>query len=357
MRVWIDLSNSPHPLLFAPVAGRLEELGHDVVVTARDNAQTVELAHRRWSGVEVIGGPSPAGRAAKARAVMERIRALASWARGRRPQVALSHNSYAQIVAARGLGVRTVTAMDYEHQPANNLAFRLAHTVLLPAALAGTSVARQGATLRKTRFYQGLKEEVYLGDFTPDAGIVAAVGIRREAETIIVVARTPPSGALYHRFENPIFVEALRAISGEPAARCVVLARRPEQRRELAALGLPNLLIPERALDARSLVHASDLVIGAGGTMTREAALLGVPTLSLFAGRRPAVDRWLERRRALRFVGSLEDLPPVRPRETAPRDPAELRVRSDRLVAEFVAAVVEPRASVQPAAAAAHAHG
>jgi uncharacterized protein len=356
MKVWIDLSNSPHPLLFAPIVERIESLGNTVRITARDNAQTVELARQRWDGVEVIGGPSEGGRLAKARSISKRIRQLAAWGRAERPDVALSHNSYAQIVAARTIGVRTVTAMDYEHQPANHLAFRLAHTILLPAALAGTGVERQGASAAKLHLYPGLKEEIYLGDFDPDPDILASVGIERGPETVVVIARTPPSGALYHRSENPLFVEALRVVSSVPQARCVVLARRADQREAVASLALPNVAIPERALDARSLMHASDLILGAGGTMTREGALMGVPTVSLFAGRTPAVDRWLEERGALQRVESIEGLPAVRRRETEPREPAELRARGDRLAAELAAAATEADATPRPAAVA-HAHG
>jgi len=357
MKVWIDLSNSPHPLLFSPIAARLESLGHTVRITARDNAQTVELARQRWGAVEVIGGPSQTGRMAKARSTVSRVRQLTSWARAERPDVALSHNSYAQIVAARALRIHTVTAMDYEHQPANHLAFRLADTVLLPEALAGTDVRRQGAAGRKLRLYGGLKEEIYLGDFEPNGGVLAGLGIERGPETVIVVARTPPSGALYHRSDNPLFVEALRAVSGAPEARCVVLARRPEQREGIAALSLPNVVAPAEALDTRSLMHGSDLILGAGGTMTREGALLGVPTVSLFAGRTPAVDRWLEARGALRRVSAVSELPPVRRREAEPRDPAELRARSERLVGEFIAAVANGKSVPRPAPAPAHAHG
>ena len=135
MRIWIDLSNSPHPLLFAPIARALEAAGAAVRVTARDNAQTVELARQRWCDVEVIGGPSPAGRGAKGASLGRRVRDLAAWARRERPDVALSHNSYAQLMAARLVGVKAVTAMDYEHQPANHLAFRLANSVLLSTGL------------------------------------------------------------------------------------------------------------------------------------------------------------------------------------------------------------------------------
>ena len=351
MRIWIDLSNSPHPLLFAPVASRLEDLGHEVLVTARDNAQTADLALERWHQVEVIGGPSPGGRISKARLLLNRVRRLASWARAERPDAALSHNSYAQIVAARALGIRTVTAMDYEHQPANQIAFRLASTVLLPAALAAARLGRMGATERKRRFYDGLKEEVYLGDFSPDPEILAAVGVDRGPETVVVTARTPPSGALYHQSDNPLFAQALRVVCERRDALCVVLPRRPAQRQELIALGLPNLVLPEQTVDARSLMRASDLVIGAGGTMTREGALLGVPTVSVFAGSAPAVDRWLERRGMLRRIGKVEELPPVRRRETEPRDPGALRARSERLIGEFVTAVLEQRTFGRPAAA------
>ncbi len=343
MRIWIDLSNSPHPLLFAPVARRFESLGQEVLVTARDNAQTVELARERWPDVEVIGGPSPHRRASKGRLVAERVRKLASWARAERPDAAISHNSYAQIVAARALGIRTVTAMDYEHQPANHIAFRLAGSVLLPAVLARTNVDRMGATRLKTRFYDGLKEELYLGDFSPDPGVLAAAGVDRDDGAVLIVARTPPSGALYHRSDNPLFAEVLRVVCKERQARCVVLTRRPEQRRDLIALGLPNVVFPEGAVDARSLMYASDLVIGAGGTMTREGALIGVPTLSLFSGRTPEVDRWLEERGDLRRIQRVRDLPPVGRREVEPHRPEELRARSERLIEQFVAAVVHSR--------------
>jgi predicted glycosyltransferase len=341
VKVWIDLANSPHPLLFAPVARRLEALGHTIALTARDNAQTVELANERWDGVPVIGGASPEGGAAKAAAMLRRVRELVDWARMERPAVALSHNSYGQILAARRLGIRTVTAMDFEHQPLNHLAFRLADRVLLPEALRAVRMRRKGATPEKTWFYPGLKEEIYLGDFEPERQVLERVGIDPSPDTVLVVVRTPPSRAIYHRFDNPLFVEVLRAVAQQPEARLVVLPRHPEQRRSIAALGLPGLRVPERAVDSRSLIRAADLVIGAGGTMTREAALLGVPTVSVFAGETPAVDRWLERTGALRLLRSAADLPPVRRRAKALVDITELRSRGDRLVELFAGATVD----------------
>ncbi len=336
MRVWIDFSNSPHPLLFAPVVAHLERHGHIVLLTARDNAQTVELARERWPATEVIGTESPRARWAKAATLARRIEGLVGWVRTNRPDVALSHNSYAQIVAARVTRVPAVTAMDYEHQPANHLAFRLAERVLLPQAVDGQRVRRQGARPHKTFLYPGLKEELYLGHFEARPDVADAM---RDGREVLVVARTPPTRALYHGPENRLFGEALRALDADPRAQLVVLARHSEQRRVLSGLGLRRAIVPERALDARSLMYAADLVLGAGGTMTREAALLGVPTYSVFAGGSAAVDVWLERRGMLRRLHSPRQLERVPPREREPRDPAELRRRSELLIGYFTAAV------------------
>lgn len=357
MKVWIDLANSPHAPLFAPISNRLRSNGHEVLVTARDNAQTVELARRSWDAVTVIGGRSLNGRVAKGRGMLQRIGDLTSWARRAQPDVALSHNSYGQIVAARRLGIRTVTAMDYEHQPANHLAFRLASSILLPAALRDAQLRRQGATPRKVRFYDGLKEEIYLGDFEPSPQILADVGIPHREGEILIVARTPPAGALYHRSDNPLFGQILEQVCGRPGVNCVTLCRHPEQRRQLAELELENLTLPEHAVDARSLMHAADLVVGAGGTMTREAALLGVPTVSIFAGRTPAADRWLEQRGALQRLHSIADLPPLQRRPQPPRDPSELRARGEMLAGELVDAVAGASTSEIPLRAPVQVHG
>lgn len=343
MKVWIDLANSPHPLLFAPVGRRLEELGHRVLVTARDNAQTLELARERWPHVDALGNESPAGRMRKAGAIAGRVEALRRWARAWRPDVALSHNSYAQIVAARLCGIPAVTAMDYEHQPANHVAFRLAQVILLPEALPAHLLRRQGATVRKVRTYPGLKEELYLGDFEPDASVASALGVPADEATTLVVTRTPPARALYHRIENIDYAGTLRTLGQRPGTWIVALARHPEQRTWLAELGLERLITPEHAVDARSLMYQADLVIGAGGTMTREAALLGIPTYSVFAGRPAAVDSWLVERGALRRIESVAQLAEAGPRAAAPIAVGELRRRGQALVDAFADAAVAAR--------------
>lgn len=346
MKVWIDLANSPHPLLFAPIARRLEAEGAEVAITVRDHAQTGELALQRWPEAAVIG----TGRLARPRAILGRARELGRWARRERPDVALSHNAYAQIVAARALRIRAVTAMDYEHQPANHLAFRAAQTILLPEAVPQRAVRRQGARPGKVIRYPGLKEEVYLADFEPDPGIESMLGLDRSGGLGLAAARAAPAGAAYHRAENPLFEQALRVLSERGEHLVVVLARHPEQRRAIAALGFERVVIPEAAVDGRSLLWAADLFVGAGGTMTREAALLGTPTYSIFSGPQAAVDVLLERRGLLTHLRDPERLPAGRPGLAGQVGPAaaggrsgrleQLRLDGARIIEHFVAATL-----------------
>jgi predicted glycosyltransferase len=327
-------------LLFAPIVRALESRGHDVLVTVRDHAQTVALAHERWPASEVVDGRRPSWRrAATAAELATRAAALARWARRTRPTVALSHNSYAQIVAARAVRVPVVTAMDYEHQPANHVAFRLARRILLPAVLPATTVERQGAAPAKVQRYDGLKEELYLGDFAPDPAILGRLGVERRS--VLVVARSGATRAAYHGYEDRLFMAALGRLARRDDATVVVLARHPEHRREIAALDGQNLVLPRSAVDARSLVREADAFIGAGGTMTRESALLGTPTLSVFGGAEPAVDRWLVDRGLLRRLADAAEIDAIAPRSSPPTPLDELRARSERLVDLWAATTLE----------------
>ncbi len=105
----------------------------------------------------------------------------------------------------------------------------------------------------------------------------------------IAVVRTPPEVSLYHRFENPLFKQVLDRLREQ--AQTVVLPRTREQRDELVEAG--GFVVPERAVDAQSLVWHADLVVSAGGTMNREAVALGTPVFTTFEGRLGAVDEAL----------------------------------------------------------------
>src|SRR5215510_14857145 len=168
MRLWIDLANSPHVPFFKALAERFKAPGHEIETTAREFAETIPLAQAAGFAPQVVGAHAGRAVSAKAGSLMSRAWALAAWARGRRFDLAISHNSYSQIVAARALGLRTITLMDYEYQPANHLAFRFASRVIVPASFPQQRLRHFVARSQKVRRYYGTKEDVYLASFQAD---------------------------------------------------------------------------------------------------------------------------------------------------------------------------------------------
>jgi predicted glycosyltransferase len=326
MRIWVDLTNSPHVLVLRPVIDVLRARGAEVRVTARDFAQTVQLCERLGVEHEVIGRHRGGRLAAKALGLADRSAALTRWARRNgRFDLAFGHGSNDITVAARLLRIPCSTMFDYEWATVQHtINCRLAQAVVVPEAIPPERLDRYGARGKLQR-YPGLKEEYYLADFEPDPAVLAELGL--DAAEPIAVVRTPPSVSLYHRFENDLFATVLDRLRG---SQTVVLPRVAEQRAQLH-----GFIVPERAIDAQSLIAFADLVVSAGGTMNREAVALGTPVWTTFEGRLGAVDERLIAEGRLRRLERPEEL------ELTKRAPGEAseRVRRDpALLADLLSA-------------------
>jgi predicted glycosyltransferase len=327
MRVWIDVSNSPQVPFFRPLLALLRERGHEVRVTTREYAQTIELLTLHGIEHEVVGpAHGGAGAVGKTRAMGGRLRALRRWAKAHRFDVALSHASHELPMVARSLGIPSSYAFDYEFaRVQHGFGCRAARRVIVPDAIPQGRLDRLGARERKVRRYPGLKEEYYLSGFEPDPSVVDELGLDRERT--LVVVRTPPDVSLYHRESNPLFGDVLERLGHDGGVHAVVLPRTAEQRAEIEARALPSVVLPAKAVDGQSLVALCDLVVSAGGTMNREAVALGVPVYTTFAGRLGAVDESLVTAGRLRILTSAGALRlEKRPGDSAAsqRDPALL---------------------------------
>jgi len=347
MRVWIDLTNSPHVLVMRPVLERLRSDGHDVRVTARDFAQTLELCERLGVAHTAIGRHRGGRLGAKAAGFASRSAALVRWARAeqrragaQRPfDLALGHGSNDVSVAAAILRIPSSTMFDYEWATVqHNVNCRLARAVVVPDAIPPERLYRYGAR-GKVHAYEGLKEEYYLADFEPTDAVLGELGL--DPARPIVVVRTPPVVSLYHRFENDLFAQVLRALAAaaaEHGTQPVVLPRVASQRAELRRV--PGFVVPEHAIDAQSLIAHADMVISAGGTMNREAVALGTPVYTTFQGRLGAVDERLIGEGRLRMLSRAEELDLGRRAPsggTGERPHAAIRVRRDpRVLVELL---------------------
>jgi uncharacterized protein len=317
------MTASAHVLVFRPLIRLLRERGDEVQITAREYAQTLQLLDLHGLEATVLGHHGGRSRVGKARSLASRLRALRRWARSRDFDLALAHGSHELTLTARRLGIPSATTHDYEFATLQHqLGLRAATKVVVPEAIPAERLARLGVRPPKLLRYPGLKEEYYLSDFEPDPRVLD--GLQVDRERVLVVLRPPPDVSLYHRQSNPLFPQTLDYLGALDTTRAVVLPRTDEQREFVRGLDLPSVVVPDRAVDAQSLIALSDVVVSAGGTMNREAAALGVPVYTTYGGRLGGVDEKLIRQ------GRLKPLTDPRALDLRKRDGhVEQRVRRD----------------------------
>jgi predicted glycosyltransferase len=299
MRIWIDMTAPAHPLVFRPVIERLREQGHEVEVTARDYAQTLELLRMLNIEHTSFGSHGGESRLGKVTALFARGRQMRKFAKGKQFDLAACHGSNDLPIAARRLGIPAVDMFDYEFAKwQHNVGCRLSSRVMTPDAIPPVRLRRYGVDDRKLAQYPGLKEEYYLADFEANPAVLDQLAI--DSSKVLVVLRPPPDVSLYHRKSNPLFPQVVRHLGTHEEVRAVVLPRTTAQQEYVRSLNLPSLVVPDGAVDAQSLIAFADLVVSAGGTMNREAVALGTPVYTTYGGRLGGVDEALIREGRLR---------------------------------------------------------
>jgi hypothetical protein len=274
-----------------PIIERLEARGHVVRVTAREYGQTLGVLERLGISYEAVGRHAGASRARKTGAVATRSLALARWARPERFDLALGHGSVDLGVVSALLRIPSAQMQDYEYAGIQRqLAFRVARRVLAPDAIPVEAMRRAGASEGKLFRFPGLKEDYYLADFEPNERVLDELGIGRS--DVLAVFRPAPETSAYHS-DNPLEARLLDRLADADDVTGVVIPRTGAQAQRARARAASRIIVPDRAIDAQSLIAFADLVVSAGGTMNREAVALGTPAYTIFSGRMGAVDEHL----------------------------------------------------------------
>lgn len=296
MNIWIDLANSPHVNFFLPIIRYLNSKNHHLIITCREYSETSELVGQFNIDAKILGKHGGKNILNKIFTTIKRVYLLYRYVKDKNIDIAVSHNSYSQIIAGKFMKTKIITIMDYEGQPANHLAFRLADRVIVPNSFPDRMLKKFGAHNGNIIKYNGFKEQVYLSDFEEDMYFLKNIYLFSAIdkninlyEKVIITLRPPATMALYHRFKNKLFDKLLLLLNNRNDIIVFVLPRSLQQRFQINE-NYPDFIIPKRAIDGRNMIYFSDIVISAGGTMNRESAVLGTPTYTIFAGKIPAVD-------------------------------------------------------------------
>ena len=304
MRIWFELTNSPHINMFAAMIRDLER-EHEVVITSRPLANTIDLLDLHGFKHEVVGVHYGGKLSAKLFGFPIRVMQLRQFLAARQIDVAISQSSFHSPGVSRLLGVRSIYMNDNEHAIGNIPAFICATKIMVPEFLGMQKLKKQGANPKKVIHYPGVKEGIYLWEL--DTRLSKGGGWKREARSRkIVYIRPEPWTAQYYKGDRNFLDTLLLGMQND--VDIVLLPRGEEQGAHYQGPKFSRIRVVTKALDIVDIAPDCDLFIGAGGTMTREMAVLGIPTISVYQDELLDVDRYLLE------VGAFEH----RPELTAP---------------------------------------
>lgn len=305
--IWIDFENAPHVWVMSPIIESFKKEGNPLLLTARDFSYTRDLCNRLGYDFQTIG-PLGSGKNTFSKIIHVINRAIRLFIKigGERKNIAfaLSHGSRSQIIAAHFLGIPIVSLDDYEFS--NQSLIRFMNHLLVPFPIPKETWGRYA---NKIINYPGLKEELYLSDFN---SVIGSIKELQGVNKVKILFRPESRFSHYRSSLSQILQEAIiNHVSGNKKVILVMLPRDDEQAKELKNLCRKSdvsFWIPDRVLDGPTLLSAMDLVLSGGGTMTREAAVLGIPSYSFFAGQWGAVDKYLQSQGRVIKISSIDDI-------------------------------------------------
>ena len=296
MKIWIDFINTPQVSFFEPLINELSEQGHEFVITCRDSANTVQLIQQRNWAHTVIGVKSEKSFFKKILAFPWRVYSLFSFLRNIRVDIAICQSSFYLPITAKLLGIPSIYTNDNEHALGNIPSFLFATKIFVPENLALSKVIKQGARREKIVQYPGIKEGIYLW---PNGFDIQGKRKNSTTSTRQIFIRPEPSTAEYYsgklNFLDPVLVALKKEFE------LTILVRDKIQLQHYTQSQFSGISVPANTIPFESVAINCLLFIGAGGSMTREMALMGIPTISVYQGSLLEVDKLLIEKKLMLF--------------------------------------------------------
>jgi hypothetical protein len=285
MRVIIDVLTPKQLMFFPKLARRLEERGHETLMTTRRYREVTKLLLKKRVDAMVVGKHGGRKLEDKLIASTERTCQLVRVLNDFAPDLAVSFSSPEMARTSFGLGLPHISVNDSPHSVAvAKLTIPLSRKLLTPSMIQVHEWTKFGIAEEDVVQYNALDPWVWLRDLEPDRGVLDELGI--DGSRPIVTLRAPEAFASY-LLDNSVVHGTLRdfiakLIESRGDTQIVVIPRYKEQIHELRDTFGNRIILCESVVDGPSILAFSDIFVGMGGTMSAEAALLGVPTFSSY---------------------------------------------------------------------------
>ncbi len=297
-RIWVDILTPKQVYFFAELIRRLEAAGHEVIRTTRRYREVNELLELKRLEAIVIGEHGGRTLEGKLEASTKRIFELTKIVAEREPDVAISYSSPEAARTAFGLGIPHICVSDSPHAEAVcRLTIPLSKRLITPKIIPKNVWRKFGAGPQMIVQYDALDPVVWIKALSPDPKVLEDLNLDRTKPIIVFRHEEYFASYLLGTLNDkvpvliPVIMDLVRRLEG--AAQFVALTRYDRKVPAVPTALSRHLITPKAAVDGPSLLSYTSLFIGAGGTMTTEAALLGVPTISCYPGEPTLVEQHL----------------------------------------------------------------
>jgi uncharacterized protein len=284
MKIWLDFINTPQVSFFVPFIKDFRKSNHEIIITCRDSGNTVDLLKQHELEFHIIGKKVSKQILQKLLSFPLRIIKLYYFIKKQKPDVAASQSSFYQPIVARMLKIPCLYTNDNEHAKGNLFGFLFANKVIMPVALQNEDFTKKWPLKKKISFYPSVKEAIYLSQ---DPKLLPLVG----GEKNKIYFRPEPWSAQYYNGPLNFFDDTLLELSNE--FKVVVLPRDSNQIKHYSQSKFDALGVAKKPLSLHSIISDCLLFIGAGGSMTRELAVLEIPVISIYQEEQLCVDKYL----------------------------------------------------------------
>ncbi len=275
MKIWYDACTGKHMRYGNAIAKRLRQSGHNVTLTTREHPDTIALAQILGEKPIIVGKYAPTSRVLKLQESTNRMLQFLKLLKNNLPDVAVSHHSVELCRTAFGLGVPIVLTADTPHATAvNRLTLPLANIVIASEAIPKHVFRKYGA--QKLVQFRGVDEIAWIKDFKPPRS--------SEFRKPLIVIRQMETGASYALDKNDQTVRLAKKLSS--MGNVLFIPRYPRTEKQ-------KLKVTKEFADTASIVANADLVVSVGGTISREAALQGIPSIVISELGHTYVNRYL----------------------------------------------------------------
>ena len=288
MKIWIDFINSPQVSFFDTLVEELTAKGHVFIFTCRDSANTVQLLKQRNWPHKIIGDRVEKSFFRKLTVFPARIYNLRKFLRDKEIDVAICQSSFYLPLTAKLLGIPSIYTNDNEHALGNIPSFFFATKIFVPENMSLQKVKKQGAKSFKTFQYPGIKEGIYLW-----VKGLRILNERKQADpnSQAIYIRPEPQTAQYYSGKQNFLDEILIELAEE--YRIIILVRDKDQFAHYSQEKFKKVQVPKEPIPFEGVALNCLLFIGAGGSMTREMSMIGIPTISVYQGELLDVDNFL----------------------------------------------------------------